>query len=218
MTGMTLLCIIVLWLLRGVCAPVTSCISDSELPVEVTGMQLGYTTDPNIVYLFGGQTGPIGADPLTSIYKYNVNEDQYTLLGTTTPTPQFYTISNNILSVNDIIYFVGTPMPWPPHYAYAFDVTTETWAELSNPSHPAFYGCLTGNDTHLFFIGGVDNAANYIALKGIQMYNIHSNSWSYDTSNDLPIDGWQLGYCAMVNDDIYIFGGEGATDLEYLDI
>eukprot|EP01083_Nonionella_stella_P002806 8042_1 len=108
-------------------------------------------------------------------------------------------------------------MPWPPHYAYAFDVTTETWAELSNPSHPAFYGCLTGNDTHLFFIGGVDNAANYIALKGIQMYNIHSNSWSYDTSNDLPIDGWQHGYCAMMNDDIYIFGGEGAIEYEYLD-
>eukprot|EP01083_Nonionella_stella_P002808 8047_1 len=205
MTGMTLLCIIVLWLLRGVCAPVTSCISDSELPVEVTGMQLGYTTDPNIVYLFGGQTGPIGADPLTSIYKYNVNEDQYTLLGTTTPTPQFYTISNNILSVNDIIYFVGTLGPQLV-YSYAFQVATETWTELPNPTITATEGCLTGNETHLFFIGGVTVSAPAIVLKTLQIYDIYNAMWM--AKNNLPVDGWRSGYCSMVNADIYVFGGD----------
>eukprot|EP01083_Nonionella_stella_P206898 752123_1 len=203
--------IIALWLLR--CVSAQSCVSISTLPVKAAGMQLGYTADPNIVYLFGGMNGQYMNDPLSSIYTYNVNGDKYTLSNTSTPTTVFYTLSNNIVSVNDIIYFVGTPMPWPPHYAYAFDVTTETWAELSNPSHPAFYGCLTGNDTHLFFIGGVDNAST--PLKGIQAYNIVSNSWSYDSANDLPMGGWQHGYCAMVNDDIYIFGGEG--QLHYLD-
>eukprot|EP01083_Nonionella_stella_P172702 593507_1 len=226
---MTTLCgycvhIIVLWFThhRWRYVSAQSCNSTFILPIEAKGMQLGYTVDSNIVYLFGGMTGELANTPLSSIYKYNVNEDQYTLSDTSTPTTPFHTFSNNIVSVNDIMYFVGTPMfvndPWPPNYAYAFDVATETWTVLSNPLNPAVYGCLTANDTHLFFIGGIMDANSMIIiLNGIQTYDIVSNDWSYDTINDLPIDGWQLGYCAMMNDDIYVFGGEGA-DLEYLDI
>eukprot|EP01083_Nonionella_stella_P002804 8040_1 len=226
---MTTLCgycvhIIVLWFThhRWRYVSAQSCNSTFTLPVEAKGMQIGYTVDSNIVYLFGGMTGELANTPLSSIYKYNVNEDQYTLSDTSTPTTPFHTLSNNIVSVNDIMYFVGTPMfvndPWPPNYAYAFDVATETWTVLSNPLNPAVYGCLTANDTHLFFIGGIMDANGMIIiLNGIQTYDIVSNDWSYDTINDLPIDGWQLGYCAMMNDDIYVFGGEGA-DLEYLDI
>eukprot|EP01083_Nonionella_stella_P179387 636730_1 len=190
----------------------TACTSAPSYQCNGIGMlysggnaQLGYGIDSSIVYLFGSDR---------SIDRWNVTSTSPIQLPIQTPSEQFISYSNNMVQISNMMYFVG--MRGAPSL-YIFDAITEDWhnrPELSQPNTLLSGGCLTGNDTHLFFIGGIPNTTHPIASSStvwshhLQIYDVSANTWieepisAYESAG-----GWSDGYCQAIHGNLFVFGG-----------
>eukprot|EP01083_Nonionella_stella_P072774 196343_1 len=198
------------WFLLSRCQT-QSCFIDSSLPRGIFAHETAYDPVSHCAYLFGGSGPTDGAIPIDTIYKRNMDQTDWTTLSVSTPTSMFYSITQNSVLIDRIVYFIGMyDTSYQSGKLYKFDIITEDWAsnnQLTPPTHPSIFGCLTGNETHLFMIGGRSCDSCYDEY--LQIYDINANSWFTEAIDVSPVkgNGWLGQYCHMVDNELYVFGG-----------
>eukprot|EP01083_Nonionella_stella_P142453 440854_1 len=183
------------WFLLSRCQT-QSCFIDSSLPRGIFAHETAYDPVSHCAYLFGGSGLTDGAIPIDTIYKRNMDQTDWTTLSVSTPTSMFYSITQNSVLIDRIVYFIGMyDTSYQSGKLYKFDIITEDWASI--------LGCLTGNETHLFMIGGRSCYANCLD-EYLQIYNINQNSWVSEAINISPIisNGWYQQYCHVIENDL----------------
>eukprot|EP01083_Nonionella_stella_P176862 620032_1 len=204
---MSSICILTFSFILSYCS--SQCVIHNLLPHEIYLHHTAYDIISNCVYLFGGQTEQFTS--IDTIYKRNMDQTNWTTLSIPTPTVSFYSRTQNSVIIDRIVYFVGIRDSSSKESGkiYKFDIETEDWIsndQLTPPTHPSVYGCLTQNETHLFMIGGSSNTGYDEYL---QIYDINDNSWIEEAINVTPIkgNGWIGQYCHVVDNQLYAFGG-----------
>eukprot|EP01083_Nonionella_stella_P110857 324718_1 len=194
--------------------PTASCSYDTNtLPFPVYGHSMVHYNDTNIVYLFGGYDS---SHWYNSIYKWDMNAHSnvhFESIGITTPTNRFYSVVNNVVTVDNIAYFIGisTADNTNSQKIHAFDMQSESWLNTNNyNTYPiaGIYGCLATNDVSIFMVGG-RNYATATNVDYLQIYNIALNQWTTQHINIVPIasNGWDTQFCEIVDDRLFVFGG-----------
>eukprot|EP01083_Nonionella_stella_P289626 985621_1 len=190
-----------------------SCVINGSLPQALYAHQTAYDILSHCVYIFVD----------SNIYKRNMNQLNWVTLAVSTPTSYFYSYAKNSIIINRIVYFVGIMgNDFQSGEVYKFDIDTEEWMpnnQLTSPPHPSIFGCLTGNQSHLFMVGGrtCDDTNEYCYDEYLQIYDIDDNSWTAEAINISPIqgNGWAEQYCHMTGNDLYVFGGyNGVTSID----
>eukprot|EP01083_Nonionella_stella_P310189 1101169_1 len=173
-------------------APTASCImSSSSLPYDVYGHSMVYYNATNTVYLFGGFDS---SSWFNGIYKWSVASSQtpsFHPLCITTPTTPFYSVVNNVVTVDHIAYWIGINDGLSDGTVYAFNMRTEQWldsADYAQYTMNGIYGCLATNDVYIFVVGG----RNYISasnLEYLQNITFHRTHGPRNKSQSHPYQG-----------------------------
>eukprot|EP01083_Nonionella_stella_P092245 258166_1 len=193
--------------------PTASCTYDTNtLPFPMYGHSMVYSNDTNSVYLFGGYDSSVWYN---SIYKWDMDAHSnvyFESTGITTPTPVFYSVVNNVVTIDNIAYFIGINNGASTVQSfYAFDMQSESWLNSNNyNTYPiaGVYGCLATNRVSIFMVGG-RNYATATNVDYLQMYNIALNQWTTQHISMVPIasNGWDTQFCEIVDDRLFVFGG-----------
>eukprot|EP01083_Nonionella_stella_P036256 98952_1 len=201
------------------CIQSQSCVIESSLPRAIHSHQTAYDPVSNNMFLFGGaidnSQDPRSPIAIDTIYRRNMNQTDWNTLNVSTPTSIFTAFGQNSFLVNRIVYFIGmkdaSSFDQQSGKIYKFNTVSGNWmsnTQLTPPPYPSVEGCLTGNETHLFMIGGRSCYANCLD-EYLQIYNINQNSWVSEAINISPIisNGWYQQYCHVIENDLFVFGG-----------
>eukprot|EP01084_Bolivina_argentea_P105723 189325_1 len=186
-------------------------ISNKYLPIPLAQYQLAYFQQNNTVYIFGG----ISEDYSQKIYRWNLNnitkQPSFQLTNVTTPTNRFTSITNNVVVINNYAYFIGiNDLQVPSGKIYRFNINTESFvSDFAAMPIKAEWGCLETNSTHIFMVGGSHDDMQNVSLNVTQVYDTIHNKWSVHPLNISPLNktGILGSMCVMLNNTLYIFGG-----------
>ena len=179
------------------------------------------------VFVFGGfhVTGP----NWENIYLLDLREPniQWAEIKPTVPNSingQFHSPISNSVYIANLVYFVGwcctgsadrnfytgSPVIFDMNQNNWVNTDTGFWGEYTNLPYNTTHGCLTTNNTHLIYIGGV-NETNY--FNTLQIFDIDKKKWytqkiPFSQLLNVSYDiGFKDGYCMAVKDVVYVFGG-----------
>eukprot|EP01084_Bolivina_argentea_P088577 159923_1 len=180
---------------------------NKTLPTPLYDHSLAFFEKLNKVFIFGGHIAT--NTPTSSIFKWNINNNEwFTQIPATTPTPEFNTICNNVVTVNHTAYFIGigngSVSGVLSGKIYVFDAIQESFIDsndLKRQPFPAAHGCLTTNNTHIFLVGGKNGKYSYSDY--FQIYDIHNNVWHFEQIGQANC----CQYCWMINNVLFVFGG-----------
>eukprot|EP01084_Bolivina_argentea_P078724 142881_1 len=190
----------------------------SQLSLPLGRGLVGYNNETATVYIFGGTTNTQTCGNSiccqNSIYKLNMNDmsNEWSKLNTDTPSSCFTSRIAGSVSINDLIYFMGIDNGSSAiNQVHVFDTKTEQFTnDQSIPltPHEANGGCVSANDSHIFFMGGTDGNGQPIHF--LQILDVNTKDWSV-----VEIDEQYLGeiglrsqLCSVVNNYLYILGGK----------
>eukprot|EP01084_Bolivina_argentea_P041976 77492_1 len=167
--------------------------------------QLAHFKSKNSIYIFGGYNS---GGFTNKIWKWSDTSQEpffHELPNLMTPTDIFYSLTQNIVVVDNYAYFASMfAEAGNSDNVYRFDVNTESWESGFSPMPTtAVHGCVVTNSSHMFIIGGADPPL--VPLDIIQVYNIDSDEWSeYNFGISY---GLSESMCTMLNNNMFIFGG-----------
>eukprot|EP01084_Bolivina_argentea_P303886 524756_1 len=206
--NLLLLCMILVTLPFVFSSNVSCVYNTNRLPTSGFGQPLSYHAAAAAVYLFGGAATQSTFSNYIS--KWNANTQEWIKLNVTIPAVYLYSQTNNAVTINDKVYFIGIyDGTHDSGKIYVFNMKNETWTDninMASPNYPGVYGCLATNDSHIFMIGGWNGTD---ALDYLQIYDINDNSWYSEEILISPIlgNGWRGQYCSMSGNVLYVFAG-----------
>eukprot|EP01084_Bolivina_argentea_P257340 433549_1 len=204
--------IICSWYIQNVCTDL-KWMSGYALPFPLAEYAIGFDSNNQNVYLFGGHNGTAYSH---NILKWNANQpgSDWTIITEKTPTKIIFQGRSSSVTINNLVYFVGLYNgTYDNGKVYLFNLTNERFIidnGIPNMPIPSIFGCVATNG-QLIFVGGGAKSANVsgpVLIDQLQIFNISSNEW-LDTYS-LPYPVWQ-SVCDVdtANDILYFFGGDG---------
>eukprot|EP01084_Bolivina_argentea_P126596 224129_1 len=201
--------VILLWI-RSSDSELKQCkLYGKKLPIPLGSYQMVHFPETNVIYIFGGGTTVSSCS--SKIFKWNISSShQWFQRINTTTTACFYSFGNNVVRIDDKAYFIGmNDGSYDSGAIYIFNSFTESFEKahnLSKPEHPAIYGCLSTNTTHIFMVGGDRN--NTSLINYLQIYDIKRDKWSSMAINvGIIKNGYTNQYCEMIENTLFVFGG-----------
>lgn len=162
------------------------------------------------IYIFGGKNGTGSSDFIKTVYKYDINKNSLTMIGTGT-IPN-YVCCSGVIADDKYIYLVGNGIDTAgvtrgTKTVYVYDPATATFTTLTNilPYDYAYWG-YTPIGNRLYMFGG-----EYYYNSSVRIYNTIQvfdtvTRTAREVSSVLPVNVAECA-CACVGDYIYIFGG-----------
>eukprot|EP01084_Bolivina_argentea_P122617 217260_1 len=200
--------------------------SNVALPIPVGRTLMGFNNVTSSIYLFGGcvscQSNNICCQ--SNIFKWDLKNQssQWITLSVTTPTNCFWSVSQNSVTVNNTVYFIGVVAgSYSNNAVYVFDLISEQFISdhsIPQPPYVGAMGCLSTNDSHIFMIGGFQTVDNKSSHQYLQILNIKTKQWKteiipLDFINNSDGSGWFKQTCVIVHNIIYVFGGAQRTPI-----
>eukprot|EP01083_Nonionella_stella_P181727 651896_1 len=193
----------------------TSCYyHDKTLPLPLFNFQMKYHEPTNTAYVFGGQTWDgMVTTYHDKIFKWDLSQtdDFFVEIVTTTPTPKF--VGGGSVIIDGYIYFINMIEGAPTETTgtvHVFNISEESFINVvyPKPSNLSSGGCVVHNHTHIFMVGG-KMVPQYKDSTFLQILDLSTRTWTSEKLSP-PIFaalGWASQYCALVNDELYAFGG-----------
>eukprot|EP01083_Nonionella_stella_P020487 56800_1 len=177
-----------------------------QLPQRMCCQETSYYNITNTVYLFGGLDERNNAINIT--FKWNMSQPNSTFEAIDSTPIRIASCTDSSVVIKELVYF---HQPLITDGAHIFNMQTESWVidSLIPPLPFAMSeGCLTTNNTHLFYVGGTD--ANQIPMNSTHILDLDSKTWESHQMTSPPINnGVAWNYCsfALSTNTLYTAGG-----------
>eukprot|EP01083_Nonionella_stella_P262568 892694_1 len=177
--------------------------TSQHTPSSASGYIMGYDPTTNNIWMLGGNLG--GGSFLTTATKWDLSDDSFSLINLDPSYTNFHAPGQIYTQMSRMIYFLYNG------YVGVFNMETELidwpWNDVPIPAFETdIFSCLANNDRYLFAVGG------YWETNGDNMYYLDTmtpgNGWSQGPSMNYKREN---AACNVVNDYLYIFGGQYGT-------
>jgi N-acetylneuraminic acid mutarotase len=167
------------------------------------------------LHTFGGYTH---IDPFTStndVAVYDPDTNTWTDLGTM-PVPETHAEIAEDDSTSTL-YFVGglrgTYPGTPVADVYAYHVNSNTWTQMPSLPQPLGGGTADFVNGQIHYFGGIGSSSRSLDLSVHYVLTIGDSAWH--TASALPVARDHIS-SAVINNKIYLFGGEIGHDTDHL--